>query len=258
MNTNWLIAAFIDWTIIIIVMMAASAFPIVTPLAWFAIGNRQHALGILGHDGAHQTILPKNRLLNDLLCNVFTFYPLMIPMEPYRKFHFEHHRSTNVDGDPELPLKAIGPFPMVAPFSQRKVFTHAFLDLFGFGIPQLLAFIIHVRARTLVDAIPYVFAVIVSGILVATGNWFMVALWFVSLWTTFWSCFRLRVWAEHVGLGAGETLEFKPTWWQRLWFLPHGSEYHKVHHDKPNVPFNHLHFYAAPRLKSLCEARTAV
>lgn len=255
MNYRWLEAAFVDWTVIAIAMLAAEAFPWLIPIAWFIVGNRQHALGILGHDGAHQLIAPKHRQWNDLICNLFTFWPLALPLEPYRKFHFDHHRFTNTEQDPEIRLKRIGPCKMEPPFSVFRVVSHSILDLFGFGAPQIAAFLHEVRARTWQDAIAYLFAILATLLLVSSGHWLVAVIWWVSVWTTFWHCFRLRVWSEHIGLGEGETLIFKPNWIQRAWFLPHNTWAHWEHHWWPSMAFNDLGKH--PGVQTLCEARHA-
>jgi fatty acid desaturase len=236
-------------------MIAATLSPWFVIFAWLVVGNRQHALGILAHDGAHR-LVAKDRKLNDLITNWFTFYPLMIPIRTYRLFHFAHHRNVNNEHDPEIPLKSIGPCKMEPPFTQRKVITHSLLDLIGFGLPQIVGFLYHVRAKQPRDYIAYFPMPVVAAALITTDFWVAVPIWFVSLWTTFWCCFRLRVWSEHVGLGEGETLVYKPKLWQQILFLPHGSAYHAEHHSYPNTPFNMLGTLFQDVDTSLCEART--
>jgi fatty acid desaturase len=65
-------------------------------------------------------------------------------------------------------------------------------------------------------------------------------LWVISMLTSFWFFFRLRVWTEHVGLKEGETLRFTPTFIERMLFLPHNTEYHYEHHESPGVSFDKL------------------
>lgn len=250
---QWLVTAAIDWCVIVAAFALAAIDWRLAILSWLVIGNRQHALAILGHDGAHRLVC-YSRELNDFLTNALVFYPLCLSLKYYRRFHFEHHRNTNNDKDPEVRLKKIGPLPMVAPFSQAKVFSHAALDLLGAGVPQLLAFMWEVRPKKAVQYMQFALAAALVTALCWLGLWWVPALWFGSLLTSFWACFRLRVWSEHVGLGEGETLQFTPNWWQKVLFLPHNSWCHHWHHEKPGIPF-----YELPSLgrfsETLCQAR---
>lgn len=125
----------LDWSIIVIGICLSYYNIYFFPLSCLIIGNRQHALAILGHDGAHQLVVPKNKFLNNLFTNLFVFYPFGISLKEYRDFHWDHHRNTNIDKDPEIPLKEVWPNKMVGPFTTKKVILHSLLDLIGFGVP---------------------------------------------------------------------------------------------------------------------------
>lgn len=244
----------LDWSIIVIGICLSYYNIYFFPLSCLIIGNRQHALAILGHDGSHQLVVPKNKFLNNLFTNLFVFYPFGISLKEYRDFHWDHHRNTNTDKDPEIPLKEVWPNKMVGPFTTKKVILHSLLDLIGFGVPQLLAFLFYVRPKSVRNATaPIIFFSIVALMLIS-GFWLALLLWIVSFGTVFWSCFRLRVWSEHVGLDEHETLLFKPNLIQKIWFLPHNTWCHWAHHKYPGVSFNKL-----PDLQhveiSLCTAR---
>ncbi|MGO9470841.1 MAG: fatty acid desaturase family protein [Isosphaeraceae bacterium] len=80
------------------------------------IGGIQHRLAGLGHEAAHYSFM-KNRLLNDLIPDLFCMFPLMSALHFYRVFHLGHHQFTNdPDRDPDLlnlgPAKRAGEFPM--------------------------------------------------------------------------------------------------------------------------------------------------
>lgn len=240
MNKQWLIAVLIDWTIIVSAFVLAHCYYWLIPLAMLIIGNRQHALGILGHDGAHQLVIPRLRFCNDLLTDIFTFWPLGLNLKEYRKFHWDHHRNTNNDRDPEILLKKTLPNHITGPVTIRKVLLHGVMDLLGFGIPHIVRFLFYTRPRTIAGLIPIVVLDAVAIALLFTSLFMVPLLWFGSLLTSFWFFFRLRVWTEHVGLGVGKTLRFSPTWWQIALFLPHNTWLHYEHHAEPSVPFNRL------------------
>lgn len=247
----WLRAAILDWAIIAIAMSVSVWSSWLIPIAILAIGNRQHALAILGHDGAHRLIC-NNKWLNDLMTDVLVFYPLGLSLKQYRKFHWEHHRNTNTDNDPERPLKSIWP-AMQMPFSQRKVIWQLLGDLVGLGIPQLIAFLVHVRPRAIAECGALAFVLVAMCCFVYFDLAFVPLIWFGSLYTTFWMFFRYRIWAEHVGGGPGETLVFDVNWLQRIVFFPHNCHLHHEHHEKPGVPFHKLKRSIVGL--TLCEAR---
>src|SRR5271154_6437913 len=99
----WLRDAVLDWAVVLGTMGIVHAFS--NPLTWLLglliIGNRQHALAILGHDGTHFT-LSHNRRLNDCLTNLIAFWPIGLTVSGYRTLHFKHHKHTGTEGDPEL------------------------------------------------------------------------------------------------------------------------------------------------------------
>jgi len=239
-NTKWLMAALADWTILAAAMFLGCKFPLMIPLAILVIGNRQHALGILGHDGSHQSVCRKHRGLNDLLTNVFAFIPLGICMREYRNFHWDHHRHTNNDRDPEVLLKHTMPNPITGPVTVGKVVRHGVMDLLGFGIPHEIRFMYYIRPRTFRDAVPMACLIAATIAAIYVGLYLVPVLWFASTATSFWFFFRLRVWTEHVGLGEGETLRFTPTRAERWLFLPHNTWLHFEHHQHPSVSFDNL------------------
>jgi fatty acid desaturase len=66
------------------------------------IGALQHRLAGLGHESSHYSFM-KNRLLNDLIPDVFCMFPIMTTIHFYRLFHMGHHQYTNdPDRDPDL------------------------------------------------------------------------------------------------------------------------------------------------------------
>lgn len=66
------------------------------------IGAIQHRLAGLGHEASHYSFM-KNRVLNDLVPDLFCMFPLMTTVHFYRLFHMAHHQFTNDPGrDPDL------------------------------------------------------------------------------------------------------------------------------------------------------------
>src|ERR1017187_5953910 len=94
----WLRDAVLDWTVIACALDLVHVFsnPVTWLLALLIIGNRQHALAILGHDGTHFT-LSHDRKLNDRLTNLIAFWPLGLTVSGYRTLHFRHHKHAGTD-----------------------------------------------------------------------------------------------------------------------------------------------------------------
>ena len=66
------------------------------------IGALQHRLAGLGHEASHYTFM-KNRLLNDLIPDLFCMFPILTTVHFYRVFHMAHHQYTNdPERDPDL------------------------------------------------------------------------------------------------------------------------------------------------------------
>jgi fatty acid desaturase len=71
-------------------------------IAIVLIGGIQHRLAGLGHEAAHYSFM-KNRLLNDLIPDLFCMFPLLTTVHFYRLFHMGHHQFTNDPSrDPDL------------------------------------------------------------------------------------------------------------------------------------------------------------
>src|ERR1700681_702950 len=89
----WLRDAALDWAVILGALGLVHVFsnPVTWLLALLIIGNRQHALAILGHDGTHFT-LSHDRRLNDFLTNLFAFWPMGLTASGYAALHFRHTR----------------------------------------------------------------------------------------------------------------------------------------------------------------------
>src|SRR5712692_4137354 len=94
----WLADAAMDWLVIAAALGMIHLWPhFYTALAGILIiGNRQHALTILGHDGTHYT-LSRSAALNDFLTNLICFWPLGLTVSGYRALHYAHHKNTGTE-----------------------------------------------------------------------------------------------------------------------------------------------------------------
>jgi fatty acid desaturase len=225
---------------------------LVYALAILVIGTRQHALVVLQHDGTHYH-LSRNKRLNDFAMNVFTAWPLGFSSSGYRRYHLAHHRSLGTPDDPEL--ATYGRF--AAKWSvNANIYSLFAFDLVGFGARELFGLwddIMKSRdpkasweRRTEIAGM-VLWPVAAGGVLVTFGGWAMLccaaALWYVSLFTSFFAVFRLRAYAEHVGSDWTHRWH-KPALWRRLLYLPENTWLHWEHHTWPGIPLRKLKLVA--------------
>ncbi|CAN5912847.1 hypothetical protein BH23PLA1_BH23PLA1_30760 [soil metagenome] len=85
-------------------------------LAIVLLGGVLHRLAGLGHEAAHYSLL-RNKFWNDLIADLFCFFPLCSSVHLYRVFHLAHHQYVNdPERDPDLVnlgrSKGVEHFPM--------------------------------------------------------------------------------------------------------------------------------------------------
>ncbi len=135
----WLTDAAMDWLVIAAALAAVSLWPhfYTVVLSVVVIGNRQHALAILGHDGTHYT-LSRHAGLNDFLTNLLCFWPLGLTVSGYRALHYAHHKDTGTEHDPELGHKRMRTPQWDLPATPRTILRYALMDLIGYSLADYL------------------------------------------------------------------------------------------------------------------------
>lgn len=244
---RWLSAALIDWAIIVVAMTAAALHPnvLVIAVAIIVVGNRQHALGVLGHDGAHG-LVARWGWLNDLLTVALISGPMGIPLRAYREFHLQHHRLLGTKDDPELWHKSGFPWMRSVMFAPvvgfRRKATLFILDLLGVtAAPEVAVLYVMIwtygRARDAAWLACFVVPAVALG-------WYFgvpllcVVIWYAATYSSFWAFGRLRIWREHIGTDG--TLNPAVPWWGFLIHTPHGVGYHLEHHRNMRLAFHQL------------------
>jgi len=257
---RWFSQVLFDWLIIIsvfVIIYHIQNLPLKIAACiggWLIIGARQHALAILGHEGAHG-LVSENKLLNDWAVRIFCSCPLGTDFDQYREFHLKHHAYTSTDQDPEIILKKIDN-RWYLPLTWGRLIRRIFLDAVGLGIPDLFRFSKSNKPKNMRGKLSLLLWWIAAlGITIWGKYWLAFGLLVVSLHTSFWAIFALRIWTEHVGTGA--THQIRASWWQKALFLPHNTWVHDVHHANVNIPFYNLErgraFYPADKLLSVGE-----
>lgn len=277
---NDLLAA---WEILIHWLTIAAAFALVyiwpniftILVSLFLLGGKQLACAILMHDAGHFAIF-KSRRLNDWVGKWLGAYPIFNDMTRYRSYHFEHHKHTGLEEDPDLLLTR------GYPTSRKSMIRKFTRDLTGqTGIKAWLGLMmihlgylkynlggkvvkidqgsrswkefLHVFVKKLGG--PILANLFMLGILSLLASPFLYLLWIVAYLTTFQFCLRVRSIAEHSVL-EDSTNPLKNTrttyanWFERILFAPYHVNYHAEHHMLMTVPS-----YNLPKMHKLLKAR---
>lgn len=251
----WLILHCFAIIALAVVLFAFLPNPVTFLLAVMLIGSRQLGLAILMHEAAHNALF-KTRWLNELAGEWLCGRPILAELAAYRRYHLTHHRFTQSDKDPDLPLSA--KFPTTRASLRRKFLR----DLTGqTGLKQLLGQILMsfrlardddaleaakreaaqaFNAAEIWKSLP-VFLGIALIMSVMGEWWYGLAFWLLPYLTWFQFVLRLRNIAEH---GATEqsddpfrnvrTTLAGPI--ARLFIAPYWVNYHLEHHMVMHVP----------------------
>jgi len=257
----WAIAA--NWAVIAFAFALVARWPnpLSVVVALCLIAGRQLALGILQHEGAHQTLFESrwgNLVATDWLCA----RPIWQNLEKYRIHHLKHHADAGSDADPDISLHR--DYPITRASLRRKFLR----DLFGitgvktiFGLLLMDAEIIRWTVSNDIVRLPRKGRVIPTalrnmapmlltnavlfGLLWAAGHPALYALWWLAFITPLPLFMRIRSIAEH---GCLERIDdvFKNTrttragWLAKLTVAPIAVHYHLEHHLLPGVPYYRL------------------
>lgn len=221
-------------------------------LAVMVIGARQAGIGSIAlHDGVHH-LLVRNRKWNDWigrLLSLLVSTPLLTSFASYRTSHFDHHRATNLPNDPDLILCERF---YHAPWWKAAVGVMLPLT----GLLFALAIVRYPFKDGRQNPVGVLFLVTLTGLLVmslATANDYgQLFFWYWILPLGTWGVFvnQLRALAEHYpqneyGRDGGVPEVFRTrdvlcSWFDKLFVVTRGVNYHLSHHLCPQVPFYNL------------------
>ena len=252
---RWLAAVACEWTIIGLTMWACNQWRYwwLWVAGIFVIGTRQHALGIMAHEGVHYLIARK-KFWNDLLGNLFAAYSLTYPVEGYRTNHLIHHRWLDTPIDPERASIDHYPADWIYPMPKLQFFRMLLGDVIG--IRQLQAGKLYKYVWVLPEGmLPHIIRVVsfhafFIAVAILTGHiWTYLLLWITPMFTIALLCFRLRTAAEHSGIRKSEkryqrqavdtiattrTVAGCPI--TQFLLAPYNMSFHIEHHLYPSVP----------------------
>lgn len=232
---RWIMTCIANWLIIFVTFLFAYHYPYiwVYVLVVFVIGNRQHAIALLGHEGSHYT-LSTNRTWNDFLTGALSYWPMGVSLAGYREFHFKHHQYVGTKNDPELEHKSAFAPGYELPISRTKMVLFFLKDMLCLSSNEVILALKFFTPKNKIHLfIPIIFLGTIIASLIYFGFFWVVVLWFISIYTSFWAFFRIRIYIEHVG--TTQTHRVKINQILKLIFFPHGADTHWEHHMWPNI-----------------------
>jgi fatty acid desaturase len=222
-------------------------------LVQVVVAARQHALFVMMHEGAHG-YLCKGRKWNDRISNWFAAWPTFMSTNRFRHRHWEHHRHTNTEQDPDWQRKLGNPqwkFPKTGTSLARDFLPY----LWGQGVLEIgfAQTVLGINWKELKAAWPYYGAIAV--VLTVTGNWptFLVC-WMLPYLTLLPILHKVRMIVEHFGLPNSHALNTTRNVVAPKFVLfligPHATALHLVHHLCPYAPWHQV-----PKLHALLQKK---
>lgn len=231
----------VTWAMIALAIVASERWfhPLLYVVTVMWIGNQQHSLLIQMHDGAHHRIA-KNRLVNDVIGELFCAWPLFFRMQAYRENHLLHHKYPNTEKDPDF---RPGRFPK----TRKAMIRSLLLDLFALNTFEQLGELKRLKKKTDLGTtlLRVVFYGAVAAALTYFGVWRVYLLyWIVPVFTWLKVILRIRAIADHAGVERNaapfDTRTIVPNLFDRMFLAPRNCTYHLGHHFYPSVPWFNL------------------
>jgi fatty acid desaturase len=245
----------LEWTLIVVAAISGWMLlsPWLYPFLVAFIGARQHALMILAHEAAHYRLF-RNRALNDWLGELLLAWPfVLLSMQAYRRNHFPHHRYLNTDKDPDWTRKQTAEWTF--PKSRADMARMLVSDALGLGFVRFVLVALRLppstseskpRAQRAFKLARLGFLASTIAVLTTLELWLpYLIFWLLPFLTWTQLVFHVRSIAEHFAIeGRGGTFAHTRTvltnWFDELFVLSKGVNYHLEHHLYPSVPFYNL------------------
>ena len=258
-NLRFVMDVVLQWCVIGLSIALAVWFEswVVYLLAILVIATRQHALGVLMHDGTHYRLLT-NRTANDFVCDLLCALPVGMLTSRYRHEHLLHHRFLNTDDDPywrDFTADSDWHWP-----KSKKAAMGVFArDLFGLSNSRIGKVVFRwspwINHFGLKKSPPPMrlgermrvygfFAALLTALSVTNGWLYFLLLWFIPLSTLTILLIRIRTIAEHIAIP--NTTELNSSrhvdgnLFEHLTLSPFNINYHIDHHMFASVPYYNL------------------
>ena len=251
--TPWksIFAIFSEWLLIIGCILIHKLFPnfLVYIAVWFVIATRLYAMYSLIHDAIHYSI-SRNKVLNDIIAQVFLGFPLLISLKSMRENHLAHHKFLQTDQDPEMKHLKYKEFHF--PASKTQLVKLFLLDITGinfvyYKILKIYNLIFHFNKINFFNILLFVSVFAAAYYLGFAKD---VLLYWLIPYATFYQVLnRIRLSTEHFNIDESNSFRTRSvvaSFFERLIFTPYNLGYHLEHHLYPSIPF-----YNLPKLHSL-------
>lgn len=241
------------WLAILAAWGAVALWPLagVVLCAVPVIGSRYYALFVIGHDGLHRRLFPRQRV-NDLFADLLVFGPLGGITRLNNANHLAHHRHLASDLDPDRYKHAC--------FNKT---TRGEYLAFLTGLTSLLRAARNVLLRRRAPDLagvegrtghgPRDLAILalwqillIGGLTAAVGWWGYPVLWLLPVYVFTYLADLVRSFVEHSHPEADDdadrhrlvTFASHPV--ERLFLAPMNMNFHAVHHLWPSIPYYNL------------------
>ena len=239
----------LNWIAVFLLVFTAYFLDIwfIHVLVFILVGAQQHGLSLWLHEGAHGFFI-RRKDINDLICHIFLAAPLFITLDTYRRRHFKHHKYL---GTPEDTKQVI--YSKVDGLNFLKFFISG---IFGIRAIELAKGYIdefnvnsddeNIKNKNLGSIISILIVQVclyfamyqIGGVETYFIYWLLPFITVTQLLTS------LRAITEHQP-GINDpvhpfTRDLQPTLIDRVLFCRAGFQYHKYHHEFPDVPCFYL------------------
>jgi fatty acid desaturase len=238
------------WAQIVIAWFLAAkidSLPFTVACACF-VGNRYYSLYIIGHDGLHRRLHPKENV-NDLWNDLFLIGPLGAITRINRTNHMNHHRSLNIENDPDL-----------YKYSPRKGQSTIYFWYTLTGLPFVWKAVKNVYSNTNrktnlairhkprdLFIIVMIQLTLILALSATFGWWGFLGMWLIPVYVFTFCADITRVFCEHstesghVDSALAERLiTYKSNLVERVIFAPMNMDHHIAHHLWPSIPYYNL------------------
>lgn len=226
----------------------------------FVIGVwTQNRLGVLIHESSHYSLF-RNRLMNEVVANLFVAFPLFAAIHNYRAGHWGHHRHVNdPENDPDLKRLSkhhprhfpLSPGRFAWEYCLLQILPHnAMSYLKGRALYAMVpakdsgpAKNLSVIPMPLFRAMRIGYYLLAAAILTWFGWWLHFALlWLVPMATFYPVVLFLREIAHHGNYPDNgdytNSRVYEGKWLEREIFFPFGERNHVLHHIFPTIPWH--------------------
>lgn len=208
------------------------------------IATRMYALYSMAHEAVHFSI-SRNKLLNDIVAQIFIGIPIFINIKKLRKVHLLHHKHLLTSLDPEK--KQLNYIEFQFPMNKYKLLTIIFFDIIGINY-------IRYKFKNYKSILLLASFAIVILFLLYNQNFDVlkfIFLWIFPYISVYQLLNRIRLLTEHYYFfedNSSNTRSIQSSSLEFLVFSPYNINYHLEHHLYPSVPF-----YNLPKLSKYLE-----